>query len=295
MMAVTIWVRTGLAAQKFESLSGSPNCFIAHPWDWGLFYGPGVALLLVLTLLRVWLTLQARSVAFNWLVGSPLMLAVIIKVWRVRKRLQEEKGTGVSIEHFVRLVLLVLVFWLISLFFVCHRIYSEVVSVRTVLNSLTEGLSISVSDERLQDDIEQAVADQIACSAASGEACPLTKRFNDGSWYGVLYCSHHWYHTHAHSHARTRAHAGSSKRWLSADRESSLLRSWELPRCVVWQQNLPVVTLSQPSGGLICLCGCVQELFKFWPRLFKRWLTDCTSAAEQVRPEEEEEDTDGGL
>jgi hypothetical protein len=81
---------------------------------------------------------------------------------------------------------LVIGFWLIGVFFVGHRIYTEIVSVRRhscVLRFSPPPSSTKLARD-LQEDIQSAVAEQVMCSAATGEQYPLTSQFNKGSWCG---------------------------------------------------------------------------------------------------------------
>ena len=89
----------------------------------------------------------------------------------------------ISAEHLIRLFILVIV---IGVFFVGHRIYTEIVSVRRhscVLLFSPPPSSTKLARD-LQEDIQSAVAEQVMCSAATGEPCPLTSQFNPGSWCG---------------------------------------------------------------------------------------------------------------
>ncbi|ELR20679.1 Frizzled/Smoothened family membrane region protein [Acanthamoeba castellanii str. Neff] len=133
-------VLIGLAAQKFVGVAGGYNCFVADPWDWGLWYGP---------------------VLFNLIVGTTLMAIVILKVWRVQSRLKEVSQTVISKEHLIRLTGLIVGYWFLYAFFTFYRVYEETVA----------------------DDIEDAVAEQIACGVATGEPCELSVKLNRGSWY----------------------------------------------------------------------------------------------------------------
>ncbi|ELR23372.1 Gprotein-coupled receptor [Acanthamoeba castellanii str. Neff] len=95
----------------------------------------------------------------NLCVGTTLMTIVIIKVLRIRSQLKEQ--THISMEQVIRLSLLILGYWLVYAYVIGYRIYLEAV----------------------RSSIEDAVEDQIACSAATGDECPLSVGINKGAWY----------------------------------------------------------------------------------------------------------------
>jgi hypothetical protein len=84
---------------------------------------------------------------------------------QVRARLKEMDATMISAEHLIRLFILVIGFWLIGVFFVGHRIYTEIVSVRRhscVLRFSPPPSSTKLARD-LQEDIQSAVAGHVQC------------------------------------------------------------------------------------------------------------------------------------
>jgi hypothetical protein len=100
----------------------------------------------------------------------------------VQVRAQLHGPTGISKEQILRLSFLIVAYWLIFAFLICYRIYVQTVKVEP-LRCLFELGSPSVTLE--QGEIEDATAEQVACSAATGEECPLSQGLNKGAWYVV--------------------------------------------------------------------------------------------------------------
>jgi len=92
-------------------------------------------------------------------IGTTLMTTVIVKVLRVRAHLKAQ--SSISLEQVVRLSLLILGYWLVYAYLICYRIYLEAA----------------------KGDIQDSVADQITCSAETGDECPLAVGVNKGAWY----------------------------------------------------------------------------------------------------------------
>jgi len=135
-------VITGLGGTAYGAVSGIPWCFLRDSewWSWGLFYIP-VAVMLIL--------------------GTVAMTFSVYRFIRVRFRFLGRSGE--SVEQVVRLLLLLLVYWMVLLYPWGFRIYSRVI----------------------QDDLAAAFEQQILCSASTGTECELPTRLNIGSWYLV--------------------------------------------------------------------------------------------------------------
>ncbi|ELR18066.1 Frizzled/Smoothened family membrane region protein [Acanthamoeba castellanii str. Neff] len=141
----TIAVIICLAGTTFGALPAIPYCFVAGNewWAWTVFYFP---------------------IGITLIVGSILMVAAVGRMIKIRFRIRRGTTTGQTIEQVVRLLLLIVAYWLILTYPWAFRIYTRVI----------------------EDDIADAVEAQIRCSVATGQECGLDTRINIGSWYLML-------------------------------------------------------------------------------------------------------------
>lgn len=128
-----------LASKNIGALTGVPSCFMAtdhEAYGWVLFYGPLATCLII---------------------GSILMTLSVIKFARIRFRFSGH--TKDKIEQLVRMILLVMAYFLILAYPLAFRIYQRVI----------------------QDDLIDALEEQVTCSATTATECGLTYRLNYGS------------------------------------------------------------------------------------------------------------------
>ncbi len=95
-------------------------------------------------------------------------------------------------EQVIRLSLLILGYWLVYAYVIGYRIYLEAVKVpppspfdHFVAPPANECQTFDRTNSNLapiQSSIEDAVEDQITCSAATGDECPLSVGINKGAW-----------------------------------------------------------------------------------------------------------------
>ncbi|ELR23350.1 uncharacterized protein ACA1_069340 [Acanthamoeba castellanii str. Neff] len=141
-------VIAGFAGTAYGAVPGIPWCFLRDSewWSWGLFYFP-VAIFLII-----------GTIAMTFSVYRFIKVAISMSV-----RFRFLGRSGESIEQVVRLLLLLLVYWMVLIYPWGFRIYSRVI----------------------EDDIADAFEKQIRCSAATGTQCELEERLNIGAWYLV--------------------------------------------------------------------------------------------------------------
>lgn len=96
------------------------------------------------------------------IIGTILIIASVIRFIRVRFRFKGQEGQ--KIAQTARLLLLIVMYWLLLLYPVIYRIYTRA----------------------SEDEIADAVEQQVTCSANTGTACEQEHRLNVGSWFLML-------------------------------------------------------------------------------------------------------------
>jgi len=136
-----------LAGQTIGSLNGFIPYCIADVgndwWAWSLFWAP-----LGLTLIA----------------GSILILISIVRLAQIRFKINGLSSNGQTVEQLVRLLMLIVGYWLVWVYLWGYRIYTHVIS----------------------SDLTAAIKNQAQCNANAEPNCPLTTQLNAGSWFILL-------------------------------------------------------------------------------------------------------------